>query len=221
SKLCITDKPASAPEGYTVVKPENYSKLFSKIPSSLELSVEGGIDENTVCTLALGEDYNIDLAFALDLPVALNADVQLQGTFGELSDTFKDIAKFNLNVGEVGIVIETTSTLPIELSAEVVAVDKDGKKVNGIELKVEGSIGGCGKNGAAKISTLGVSVGGELTQLQYVDAINYTLRGTTTAEEAAYFNTNQYLSAKAYARIEEGVTFDIAKLLFVEEGDFE
>lgn len=221
SKLCITDKPASAPEGYTAVTPENYSKLFSKIPSSLELMVEGGVDENTVCTLALGQDYNIDLAFELDLPVALNADIQLNGKFGDLSATFQDIADLNLKVGEVGIIIETTSTLPIELSAEVKAVDKDGNKVEGITLNVNGSIGGCNNNGTPKTSTLGVSVGGDLNQLQYVDAIEYTLRGAPTAEEAAYFNINQYLSAKAYARIEEGVTFDIAKLLFVEEGDFE
>jgi hypothetical protein len=179
--------------------------------------VEGGIDENTVCTLTLGEDYNIDLAMALDLPMALNADIQLEGTIGDLSETFQDIAGLNLKVGEVGIVIETTSTLPIELSANVIAVDKEGKKVDGIALKLEGSVGGCGQNGAPKTSTLNVSVGGDLNKLQYVDALVYTLKGATSAEEAAYFNINQYLLAKAYVKIKDGVSLDISNLMEKDE----
>ncbi|MBO5656003.1 MAG: hypothetical protein J6R87_02990, partial [Rikenellaceae bacterium] len=75
------------------------------------------------------------------------------------------------------------------------------------------SIDVCEKNGTPKTSTLAVSVGGDITKLQYVDAIVYTLKGAITAEEAAYFNINQYLTAKAYARIEEGVTFDLEMLL--------
>ena len=213
SKLCITNKTANAPEGYTAVTPENYDKLFSKIPSSLDFMVEGSIDENTVCNLALGEDYNIDLAMALDLPVALNADIQLEGVFGDLGGTFDKIVEYDLNIGEVGIVIETKSTLPIELSAEVMAVDSLGNKVDGIELNIEGTIGGCENNGAPKTSTLAVSVSGDITKLKDVDALKYTLKGAITAEEAAYFNINQYLTAKAYARIEEGVTFDLEMLL--------
>lgn len=216
SKICITSQLATAPEGYTAVKPDNYEKLFSKIPTKLEYAIEGSVDENTVCTLALGEDYNIDLAMSLDLPVALNAEVVMSGEFGDLSGTFKDIAGLNLKVGEVGIVIETTSTLPIELSAEVMALDKEGKKVEGIALNLDGSIGGCGQNGAPKTSTLNVSVGGDMNQLQYVDAISYKLRGATSGEEAAHLNTNQFLVAKAYVRIKDGVSLDIADL-FVED----
>jgi hypothetical protein len=213
SKLCITNKTANAPEGYTAITPENYDKLFSKIPSSLDFMVEGSIDENTVCNLALGEDYNIDLTMALDLPVALNADIQLEGVFGDLGGTFDKIVEYDLNIGEVGIVIETKSTLPIELSADVMAVDSLGNKVDGIELNIEGTIGGCENNGAPKTSTLAVSVSGDITKLKDVDALKYTLKGAPTAEEAAYFNINQYLTAKAYARIEEGVTFDLEMLL--------
>ena len=217
TQLCITANPASVPSGYTAVTPDNYGDLFKKIPSSLDFMVEGGIDENTVCTLALGDDYKIDLGFGLELPVALNADVQLDGIFGDLSETFQELAGLNLKVGEVGIVIETTSTLPIELSAEVMALDKEGKKVEGIALNLKGSIGGCEKNGAPKTSTLNVSVGGDLDKLQYVDAISYKLKGVTTAEEAAYFNVNQYLLAKAYVRIKDGVSLDISNLLENDE----
>ena len=87
SKICITSQLATAPEGYTAVTPDNYDKLFSKIPNKLEYAIEGCVDENTVCTLTLGDDYNFDLNVALDLPVALNANIQKKGVFGDLSGT--------------------------------------------------------------------------------------------------------------------------------------
>ena len=214
SKICITNQLATAPEGYTAVTPDNYDKLFSKIPNKLEYAIEGCVDENTVCTLALGDDYNFDLNVALDLPVALlNTNIQKKGVFGDLSGTFEQIVGYNLKVGEIGIVINATSTLPIELSAELKAIDKDGQQVEGIVLTVDGSIGGCGKNGAPKTSTLAVLVSGNMDNLQYIDAIAYTLSGATTGEEFAYININQYMMATAYARIEEGVTFDLKTLL--------
>ena len=97
------------------------------------------------------------------------------------------------------------------------ALDKEGKKVEGIALNLNGSIGGCEKNGAPKTSTLNVSVGGDLNKLQYVDAISYKLKGAVSAEEVACFNTNQYLWAKAYVSIKDGVSLDISNLMEKDE----
>lgn len=213
SKLCITDNPSKAPAGYSPVTPENYDKLFSKIPSKLDITVEGAIDEQTVCTLALGEAYQFDLDFSVDVPVALNADLELEGSFGELSGTFEEVAGWGIQINEVGVVIETESTLPMDLSAAVKALDKDGKEVEGIKLDITGSIGGCGSDGQAKHSVLGVSFSGNIDNLNQVESIAYTLRGAVGGGNAAQFNTNQFLRAEAYVQAKKGVTFDIVTLM--------
>jgi hypothetical protein len=155
----------------------------------------------------MNESYVFDIAYSAQIPFEFNGNTNIgfKTALRGLGDAFTDLGKYKLKVGEIGVVLNTSTTIPLEFSVEAIAIDKDSVKVEGIDLVVGGTIGGSdGINPSNKVISIGL--GGNSEALPKVDGIALELKATAGANSK--FNVNQFLTAKAKIIAKEGITFD-------------
>ncbi len=221
TRLCLTNNASSAPAGYTAIVPEGYDKLLEKIPTSLDLDITGAIDPDNTCSILLGDDYVFDINLSVQIPMALSStsNISYKTAFREIQ-FFKDFGNFNVSIDEIGVMLETTSTLPLEFSVEAKAIDVDSIEVDDVQLIVDGTIGGCLEEYQPKVSRLFIGFSGNTSQLSRVDGIALSLTADIGDKEEAMLNANQYLKARAILSAKKGITAnltDIIKALMEKE----
>ena len=212
TRLCLTADPNSAPAGYTAVTPDGYSRLLERIPNSLAFSLEGGIDESQECHITLGIPYNFNLNIAAEIPFEFggNTNISYKGSF-EVGDTFADLGGLGIEVGEVGILLQTATTLPLEIDFSAQAVDELGQPLEDIQIVLEGGIKASADGVTPQSSQLFLGFKGNSDALGKVHAINFELTGSTGGKEGK-INANQYIVANAILRAKDGITLDIKQL---------
>ena len=112
--------------GYDFVKCENLGKLTEKIPYSIDVIGEGYNDPNEEHDFFLGEPYDLDIKYKLNVPFFLN-----DSTLDLNADVFETISAKTIFANAI---IKNGFPAEMEIFAEL--CDVNGEKLDGIEVVI-------------------------------------------------------------------------------------
>ena len=136
-------------------------KILNPIPDALKINaLTVSIDKDELARLEVGAEYEVTGRASVDTPLSFSADSRL-----DLSIPIED-AKLNLD--QIGLKkallkMDVTSTIPMDFSASVDALDGDGNVIRDISAKTDVPIAGGSIDAPAKTGvTVTLTTGGDL-----------------------------------------------------------
>lgn len=198
------------PEGYTFVEAENLPALVRTIPDAVQIGVVPSMvpDRRQVFDLSI-PSYRMDTKYALCVPMSFGP--QLSILYRDTVDNLlEDIGDFVDKVHEVKVEATVDNTVPIELQASTVAVDRNMQPLSGVEVSAPGVIAP-GKGNEPVVSSFDVVIretqAGALAQL---DGLILEIRAGNTEETSGIAATpQQYVQVRMTLRVPGGLTADL------------
>ena len=216
-------------EGVTFLAIEDLSELLTNgIPAKVALDMSVKTDKNEIITIDLAKakaGYNIEYQYSFVMPIEVDGDtsVSFESTILELGETFAELADTanGLKVGDVGLVAEFGSTIPVNVVLSAELVNANGT-TDGVEARLNINncvIAGYNKetDGEKKISTIDLDFdlgeSGSLAGLKTADGVRFKLSIYGANNSATPLTKDQYLDCKLKLRVRDGLTIDIFDLL--------
>lgn len=198
------------PEGYTFVEAENLPALVRTIPDAVQIGVVPSMvpDRRQVFDLSI-PSYRMDMKYALCVPMSFGP--QLSILYRDTVDNLlEDIGDFVDKVHEVKVEATVDNTVPIELQASAVAVDRNMQPLSGVEVSAPEVIAP-GKGNEPVVSSFDVVIretqAGALAQL---DGLILEIRAGNTEETSGIAATpQQYVQVRMTLRVPGGLTADL------------
>lgn len=173
--------------------------LVERIPQSVRFSATPYM-EATEMTLLLNKTYELGLDYALSVPIEIGEDVNLryEDEFDGVAQTLKDISAL-IDCARLSGTIE--STLPLDLSLNLFAVDKNGTPMSEIRLSEVPVI----KANATTPFALDLEIDADERTFEKLEKIMFSITGTSTRE--GELRPNQTLKIKNLTlHLPEGIT---------------
>ena len=198
----------------------DFDELFAGvIPSLLNVKLDVCVNAESVQTLYVADKFDVNYDYAIEVPIALNDKlaVSYTGEYSGFGDIFKQVAEYDVHVGDVVIIAEIANTTPLSLGADVRLLDVDGEEVDlnvvfEDNCLIEGSVDGK----TEKITTLRLNVeneggsGIDVNRLAQVDGVAFSVRvDSRNAEGDVAITADQYVAFKLWVEIDGGITLDI------------
>lgn len=229
--LAMADRKADyADEKYTFVEVDIVKLLCGDVPEKLVLDLKFNSNPDVVSTVyasPAGMSINYDYAVVVPLQSRDDLDVTFEMTLDGFSETWEGLEEYDIRVGDVAIVAEVQSTLPLGLVIEeLVALDIDGEPTDAqIKLPEGKNELRASKDGIEPATTelelqLKLDADSRLTAITHVDGLRFKVRAKGEAAERIWVNENQWLSLAAKLRLNGGVTLDLRDFDFMK-GDEE
>ena len=229
--LAMADRKADyADEKYTFVEVDIVKLLCGDVPEKLVLDLKFNSNPDVVGTVyasPAGMSINYDYAVVVPLQSRDDLDVTFEMTLDGFSETWEGLEEYDIRVGDVAIVAEVQSTLPLGLVIEeLVALDIDGEPTDAqIKLPEGKNELRASKDGIEPATTelelqLKLDADSRLTAITHVDGLRFKVRAKGEAAERIWVNENQWLSLVAKLRLNGGITVDLRDFDFME-GDEE
>ena len=217
-----------AEEGYTFVACDIDNLISTPMPDYIMLSAEFGLPEEPI-TLHLGDVENLEFAYGASISLPFAFDNQLSITFEDTIDVMDEkgnsplaeVAEIeDLQVGDLALIAEIETTLPLELAVTTTLYDKDGNELpTKIGFADEGNIIKGSKDGeTAEKSTLRLQFAlanenGSLAELADIASVGLKIEAASAAEEGVVaLKEEQYIAAVLKLAIDGGITVDLSKL---------
>lgn len=217
-----------AEEGYTFVACDIDNLISTPMPDYIMLSAEFGLPEKPI-TLHLGDVENLEFAYGASISLPFAFDNQLSITFEDTIDVMDEkgnsplaeVAEIDgLQVGDLALIAEIETTLPLELAVTTTLYDKDGNELpTKIGFADEGNIIKGSKDGeTAEKSTLRLQFAlanenGSLAELADIASVGLKIEAASAAEEGVVaLKEEQYIAAVLKLAIDGGITVDLSKL---------
>lgn len=216
-----------ASEEYTFVPCDIEKLLAGEFPDQLEISlwVNNDPDPTKEVVLYTADDYTLNYEYSLELPIELNSDTQvcyeqsvdLAGDGGD--NIFESLAELeSVKIGDVAVIADVATTLPLELLACVDMLDAEGNVIKDLVVLPEGgnTIAGSKDGITASHSELRIELNladdGRISQLSNVAGIRFKLEAKGAAEEAVALDDEQYVEAALKVELSGGITADLEEL---------
>ena len=219
-------------EGVTFVTVDNLSQLLKDLPSKISVDMEVASNKNEEITIDLKKatnGYNIEYQYEVLLPFEFSdeIDLSLETTISGLNETFAALANdaSALKVGDVGLIAEFGSTIPLNLVVSAELINAEGT-TEGIDARL--NINDCvlkgynkevdGEKKTSKIDLdfdLGES--GSLESVRAADGVRLKLSIYDTGATSAALSKEQYIEGKLKLRVRDGLTIDVFDFLKQEE----
>lgn len=217
-----------AEKGYTFVACDIDNLISTPMPDYIMLSAEFGLPEKPI-TLHLGDVENLEFAYGASISLPFAFDNQLSITFEDTIDVMDEkgnsplaeVAEIEgLQVGDLALIAEIETTLPLELAVTTTLYDKDGNELpTKIGFADEGNIIKGSKDGeTAEKSTLRLQFAlanenGSLAELADIASVGLKIEAASAAEEGVVaLKEEQYIAAVLKLAIDGGITVDLSKL---------
>lgn len=211
TRICLSQK-AVAEEGVQNIIVSNLTSLISSIPDCITISDVNVKAVQTPATITLGRSdaYSFTNDYEAIIPLAFGPELSF--TYDDTEqDWDTDLEKYNFN--EVKVTVVAVSTIPLTLTPDVEALDRDGNVMTSVTATVDGTVGG-GSLDTPSRSNLVISIKSTGKNLDGLDGIRYKFTAVSDSESAgAVLNSAQSL------RFEEiklsvigGVTIDLNDL---------
>lgn len=217
TKLYITDQ-SEAPTGYTLCKVDNLSDLVRMVPSRVEIRFDLGTDPQEEQHLLISSDpYQLDVDYLVRLPLAFREGAVIDYTMTQdVSDTFSEIEKYQVEAEDILIRFDARSSLPLTLDLSAELLTAEGTPVENVTSEVEGQIEGVDPTTGSGVreSQLALTLqftDGNLNHLQEIDQIRLRFRGSALGAEAA-LTPEQFVAAKLTLVLRKGISLDADKL---------
>ena len=229
--LAMADRKADyADEKYTFVEVDIAKLLCGDVPEKLVLDLKFNSNPDVVSTVyasPAGMSINYDYAVVVPLQSRDDLDVTFEMTLDGFSETWEGLEEYDIRVGDIAIVAEAQSTLPLGLVIEeLVALDIDGEPTDAQIMLPEGKNEiRASKDGIEPATTelelqLKLDADSRLTAITHVDGLRFKVRAKGEAAERIWVNENQWLSLAAKLRLNGGITVDLRDFDFMK-GDEE
>lgn len=207
--------------------PCDIEKLLSgEFPDEIEMNVSIATDPLKEITLYTADEYKLKCSYEFDMPIAIGSEMGIHYS-DELSfenmkggNPFESLAEIDgIKVGDVAIIANVTTTLPVDLTASAYFLDNEGKELEGLVVLPEdkNTIYGSEDGTTPKESEVRLEIylddDGDIRQLAKIGAIGFALDAdAATEEDAVALNDKQYVSVKLQLELTGGITFDLEAL---------
>lgn len=218
-----------ASEGYTFVKCNLDNLISTPLPDRIALSASFGLPQDAI-TLYLGDIENLEVSYSASLSLPFAFDSQLGISYEDTVDILDEkgnsplaeVASINgIKVGDIAIIAEYETTLPLELEVETTLYDKSG---NELPTKIgfgDGSnvIAGSADGTTPQVSTLRMQFDladedGSLAELAEIASIGFKVAACSSVEEGVVaLKEEQYIAAELKLEIDGGITVDFAEVI--------
>lgn len=227
--LARSDREAEFPasEGYDFHSFDNIDNLIkTPIADSIAISASVELPNDGLIELHLSDNIDIKFGYKVEVPFAFDSSLNIsyEDSISLVDETtgkssLADVADLEgIEVGDLALILDIETTLPLELEATTKLLDKDG---NELATKLgfgeeNNSINGSKDGVTPERSTLRLAFdleSGKLTELADVESIALSIAARSASEAGAVaLNDQQYISAELKLEIDGGVTVDISKL---------
>lgn len=225
--LAMADRKADyADEKYTFVEVDIAKLLCGDVPEKLVLDLKFNSNPDVVSTVyasPAGMSINYDYSVVVPLQSRDDLDVTFEMTLDGFSETWEGLEEYDIRVGDIAIVAEAQSTLPLGLVIEeLVALDIDGEPTGAQIMLPEGKNElRASKDGSTPATTtlelqLKLDADHSITSITHVDGLRFKVRAKGEADERVWVNENQWLSFAAKLRLNGGITVDLRDFDFME-----
>lgn len=199
--------------------------LTGQFPDELDLRLNISTDLFKEVALHALDNYELKYDYSLELPIELNNATGI--TYEQTVDftkmnggnPFEQLAELDyIKVGDVAVLADVTTTLPLELVASADMLDADGKVIEGLIVLPEdgNSIVGSKDGVAEATSTLRLELhlvdDGCIAQLSNVAAISFRLHAMGIDDSSVALSDEQYVEAELTLELAGGVTADLKAL---------
>ena len=117
----ICKEAASAPGGRQFIKGD-ISKLLKKIPDSIKIKINAGVDPNRVAVLQPSATYTLDIAYGISVPLSFGEGFK----FATSTELGLQGAADVIAMGDFSIEGDVVNTSPLNLSADLYLMDANG-----------------------------------------------------------------------------------------------
>ena len=204
---------------YTFVACNLAKLLTGNIPDEVKLDVEFSTDENVNHTIYITDTYTYTISYDynVSIPLTFNSslDLSIEETIKDLAHSFKELADKNITIGNVALVADVASTIPLELLFDAELLNTQGEPtVANLDIPKGGNIlkgSADGKTVAHSTLRLGLTLGekGKINQLAEVVAIRFKLAAGRSHSGRVSLNAEQYTSVKVRLEISGKINADL------------
>ena len=192
------------------IKVPQIGDILSNLPDQIKISDISVSCSQDYIDIRPGANYNCSLAYDLFAPLAFGEDFNFSYDL--------DINDIGLDMNEVGIksaslVLDVINSIPLNLNVSAKALDKEGKPVEGMELKVLGDIAS-GVQSNPTTTHVEISLNSKDTGVN-LDALSLTLSasGPDAKHLGTALNVKQGLKIEGISlRLPDGVTVDLTDI---------
>ena len=194
------------------------------MPDTIKLTAEFGLPEEPI-TLHLGDIENLEFAYGASVRLPFAFDNQLSISFEHNEPILDEAGKSPLadvagiKVGDLALIVDFETTLPLELELLTTLYDKDGAELPTKIGFVEGGnvVKGSADGVTPEKSTLRLQFdladeNGSLKELADIASVGLKIEATGSAEDAVALKEEQYIAAVLKLAIDGGITVDLGKL---------
>lgn len=197
------------------------AKLFvGSMPDKVQCRLVLSTDSSKPSTLYAAEEFTASYAYRVDIPFTFSSDLDLryEQVVDDLGDTFSDLADREIKVGDVALIAEVGTTIPLDFTLEAELVDAEG---NPTEAQLRFPAAGSTLKGSAdgkkeSLSQLRLELdlgeGGRVANLAEVAGVRLALRASCSATESASLRTDQYIYLKLKIELDGAITIDLGDL---------
>ena len=218
-----------AEEGYTFLPFDNIENLIkTPIPECIDVSASVTLPNDGLIELHLSDSLDIQFGYSIEVPFAFDNSlgISYEDKVSILDNGKSPLAGVaeteGIKVGDVAIIAEFETTLPLELEVTTTLYDKDGNELpTKIGLTEGGNIVKGSKDGDTPAkSTLRLQFDlaaedGSLAELADVAEIGFKIAARCSADDGvvAALKETQYIAAELKLEIDGGITVDLGALL--------
>lgn len=225
--LAKPDRAAEFPEsdGYTFVSCDIEKIFTDPLPSALTYEATLSLPDGLI-TLYMVDELSLTAGVKFSLPVAFDDNLSLgyEDTISILnedgSSPFAGLVDIeSLRIGDIALIMEVATTLPLELEATTTLLDAEDNelptKIGFFDEnnKITGSKDGVTESVSVLRMAIDLAGEGSLAQLEDIAKVALNLGVRSTSEGVVSLKDDQYVSADLKLEIDGGVTVDIDDLL--------
>lgn len=216
-------------EGVTFVPMELGNLFKGSLPSKVEVDLKVASDLSATHVLDLTQStYSIGYDYAVEIPLEFGHafDISYDSTVSGLKGLFEGVAEmpFVSSVGEVAIIADFTTTIPLDFLLETECLDENGNPTDvqvvfGADNMIHGHHPEDAEPEAHSSLVLKLDLGedGSVSRLADIDALRFKLNLRNNSHTPSALSPDQLIFAKLRLRIRDGITLDFDKLPVVEE----
>ena len=191
SVICVSRTGEGAPQGGTNVAVPGLGNLIKTIPQTIKVdNITAKVLTNKEFTFTLGYDYNLNVDYKAIVPLAFGSDLQFVYTTDQ-TGWDEDLDKYSFK--KAIATVDVSNTVPLDMTPEVIALDRNGNPINDVEATVEGTVA-AGTMDNPTTTSLKVTLTSSAKNIGNLDGVRFTFRATCPADMAGKaLNENQAL----------------------------
>ncbi len=207
----------------------DFDKMFvGTLPSKIKIDMSVASDLSKTHVIDLTQSsYEIDYDYSVSIPLEFghDFDINYDSVVKGLNESFKNIGELPVvSIGEVAVIADFTTTIPIDFILESECLDKDGYPTDvqitfASENMIHGHHPEDSEPEAHSTIVLKLELGedGDLKRLEDIDGIRMKMHMRNNSHTPSALSPDQTISGKLRLRVRDGITLDLNEMVIEED----